>query len=100
MSSNKKLLYIVSWNELDPDDKIYKEYKFLVAESISDLKQDFSNDNYEIREATQAEEIAYVTGYEDGYDVATVEYRLETLNLKDAIPLNMERLTEKFNLED
>lgn len=97
MSDNKKL-FRIKWTEsaLFTGGEVFTYIEFRAATSAEDLLKDWPGTDIMIREATVEETEAYVAGYEDGYDVATVKYRLEALDLSESEPLDWERLKKKF----
>lgn len=97
-----KKLFRIEWVEpaVDEDDEPYTDVRFVIANSSEEAAYGYHVVDLKVRQATVAEAEAYTIGYEDGYDVATVEYRLEQLDMEDAIPFEldeMNRLKDKFD---
>jgi hypothetical protein len=100
--SEEKKLFRIEWTEapLFAGDEVFTYVEFRTATSWQELIQDWSGTDIKIREATVEETEGYVAGYEDGYDVATVKYKLEQLDLSESEPLNWDRLKSKFDSDE
>ena len=101
MSSESKL-FRIEWTEvpLFTGEEVFTYVEFRAATSWQELIQDWPGTDIKIREATVEETEGYVAGYEDGYDVATVKYRLEQLDLRESEPLDLDRLKSKYDLDE
>lgn len=92
MSENK--MYKVIWNYLDSDiDGITEDYAFIPAENEQDAVSGIQGVNIVVREATLDEAMAYVAGYDNGYDSAIITEKLSKLNLDDLTEISIEDLS-------
>jgi hypothetical protein len=100
--SGERKLFRVEWTEapLFSGDEVFTYVEFRAAVSRQELIQDWPGTDIKISEASSEQTEAYMAGYEDGYDIATVKYRLETLDLSEAEPLDWERLKAKFDSDE
>jgi len=71
--SNEPKLYRIEWQEENEDGSTYTERNYFISDDIS--KNTFEKE-VSIREVSKEEEEAYISGYEDGFDVATVANRM------------------------
>lgn len=100
--SEEKKLFRIEWTEapLFTGEEVFSHIEFRAATSWQELAEDWPGTDIKIREASIEETEAYVAGYEDGYDVATVKYKLEQLDLNESEPLDWERLKAKFDFDE
>ena len=100
--SEEKKLFRIEWTEapLFAGEDSFRHVEFRAATSWQELIQDWPGTDIKIREASFEETEAYMAGYEDGYDVATVKYKLEQLDLSEVRPLDLDRLKSKFDLDE
>jgi hypothetical protein len=93
-SAEEYTLYRVDWEEpsLENEGEWLDAFAYVPSrESINPEGWGMESRNVRIREASEVEQEAYNNGFEDGFDVATVKYRLQDMNMEDAIPLNLAR---------
>lgn len=91
-------LYRIDWKYIDLSSGIDEDYAYVGAASPTDAINGIPGTDFVVREATKEEIEAYVAGYEDGYDIAIINTRLEDLDLGAAIPI--EDLDDLFNDKD
>lgn len=95
-TENNKL-YRVDWKYIDLDSGVDEDYAYIGAATPLDATNGIPGTDFVVREATREEMEAYVAGYEDGYDIAVINLRLEDLDLGAAIPI--EDLDDLFSTE-
>lgn len=88
MSNNENSkLYRVDWKYIDLSSGVDEDYAYIGAASPTEAIQGIPGTDFIVREATKEEMEAYVAGYDDGYDIAVINLRLEDLDLGAAIPI-------------
>lgn len=73
-------LYRVDWKYVDLDKGVDEDYAYIGAATPIDATNGIPGTDFVVREATREEMEAYVAGYEDGYDIAIINTRLEDLD--------------------
>lgn len=73
-------LYRVDWEEADESGEFVPAYAY-AASKVEINVEDWDSEarNVVVRLASEVEEEAYQNGFEDGFDVATVQHRLADL---------------------
>ena len=75
-----KKFYRVDWKYIDLDKGVDEDYAYVAAASPAQAADGINGIDFVVREASKEEMEAYVSGYEDGYDIAILTTRMEDLD--------------------
>jgi hypothetical protein len=80
--------YRVDWKYIDLDKGVDEDYAYVGATSPAEAVDGIPGTDFTVREASKEEMEAYVSGYEDGYDIAILATRMEDLEAGLEIDIN------------
>lgn len=83
-----KKFYRVDWKHVDLDKGVDEDYAYVAAASPAEAIDGIPGIDFTVREASKEEMEAYVSGYEDGYDIAILATRMEDLEAGMDIEVN------------
>lgn len=77
-----KKLFRVDWF-----DDGTPQFEYVIANTETEVAEEFQLNNLSIRPVTFKEEDAYMAGFEDGHDVGVVEERLKGVSGEDWVSI-------------
>lgn len=80
--------YRVDWKYIDLDKGVDEDYAYVGAASPAAAVDGIPGTDFTVREASKEEMEAYVSGYEDGYDIAVIASRMEDLEAGMELDIN------------
>jgi hypothetical protein len=80
--------YRVDWKYIDLDKGVDEDYAYVGAASPAEAVDGINGIDFVVREASKEEMEAYVSGYEDGYDIAILATRMEDLEAGMELDIN------------
>ena len=83
-----KKFYRVDWKHIDLDKGVDEDYAYVAATSPAEAVDGINGIDFIVREASKEEMEAWVSGYEDGYDIAILATRMEDLEAGMDIEIN------------
>jgi hypothetical protein len=92
-----KKVYRVDWKYSDEEFGEGSDYAFISAESEVAAMEGLEGTDFMARLATREEAEAYVAGFDDGFDMGTVEERMKHF---DGKVVEMNSLDENGNIPD
>lgn len=101
MQDSEKKLYRVDWSYVDPDDSdTYQDYAYIGATTAIEATEGIYGTDFIVREASLPEIEAYVAGYEDGHEIATVNELLKEISRQELADLQeFEKIVKNIDID-